>query len=167
LDQVMRLQRAVLRPGARVRVVGVHDPPPALQSCLEEGVLLACLEEGTFECVVELWCGHGSPSAHRPVGARVPVQHLLPAGECGIDPWPVCTPSAPAPPAAGSGSTEQQDNGGISVNAWPSADVALPVGAGGVGRLIAASVQLATQLEASGRMPHEMIEMGETAFPDL
>lgn len=162
----MRLQRAVLRPGTRVRLVGLHDPPPALRSC-EEGVLLACLQQGTFECVVELWCGHDLPSGQRPIGVRVPVQHLRPAGDCGIDPWQACAPSAPATSAATAGSHEQPTSVDAAAEASLGEDVPLPVSAEGVGRLMAAAVQLATQLEASGRMPSEMAEMGKTAFPDL
>jgi hypothetical protein len=151
----MRLQRAVLRPGARVRLVGVHDPPLALRSC-EEGLLLACLQDGTFECVLELWCGHGLLTGQRVVGARVPAAHLRPSGECGIHPWPACAPS-----------TEPVEEGGGAAGASPSEDVALPVSAEGVGRLIASAVEMATRVEESGGMPEEMTEMGGTAFPDL
>lgn len=116
-EQVLRLQRAVLRPGVLVRLVGLPGSQPELQGC-ESGRLLGCLQDGSFTCIVELWCGDAWRAEGRPLGARVSARHLRPTADCGVAEGHSCVP------------TEAAEGG----QPTPGEEVSLPVGADAVGQ---------------------------------
>ena len=161
-EQVLRLQRMVLRPGLFVRLLHLDQPPPELVGC-EEGQLLGCLQDGSFVCVVELWCGGAWQSEGRPVGMRVSVRYLRPAGDCGLIAGPVCTPTSAVGAEGGGGGRNQSSLADLS----PGDDIPLPVSDEAVGQLIVTAVRTIGELEAVGELPQDLMDLGMTYFPDL
>ena len=157
-EQLLRLQRAVLRPGALVTFANGLDAASALRGCDRTGriTLLACTQDGTFDCAVEVGCNARGVGTFR-VGAR----WLRPGEACGLACGRSSRPCCVAPAA-------QADGYG-----WSSSSSSAAGGADGritteaIGRTIAFAVAEADDSAASGRLPEELSSLGDSALPGL
>ena len=78
-EKVLSLQQVLLPDGISVRLHGLVDDP-ALNGC--DGVLVACLRDGSFLCVVETRCGLPREQEGQALRCRVHITNLRPAADC-------------------------------------------------------------------------------------
>ena len=78
-EKVLSLQQVLLPDGISVRLHGLVDHP-ALNGC--DGVLVACLRDGSFLCAVETHCGLPREQEGQALRCRVHIANLRPATDC-------------------------------------------------------------------------------------
>jgi hypothetical protein len=90
-ESVLALQQALLPPGAAVSVLGGAGLGDEISGC--EGIVISCLRDGSFRCVVELRCDEEARAV------RVHTSSLRPVANCAFR-WPsscIGTPKGAAP----------------------------------------------------------------------
>lgn len=78
-ESVLALQQALLPPGAAVSVLGGAGLGDEISGC--EGIVISCLRDGSFRCVVELRCDEEARAV------RVHTSSLRPVANCAFR-WP-------------------------------------------------------------------------------